>query len=116
MSTADAVRSAELDSYTRELFDELFAPGAKKSAVSERDIGEMRKELGSLRAVERTRPILAFFDRLLKTRRERGLSPSDLGVTREDLLALARRHEEIDEHEVTVGGRQIGRASCRERV
>lgn len=109
MSTADAVRSAELDSYTRELFDELFALGAKKSAVSERDIGEMRKELGSLRAVERTRPILAFFDRLLKTRRERGLSPSDLGVTREDLLALARRHEEIDEHEVTVGGR-LGRA------
>lgn len=99
----------ELDSFTVELFDELFASGIAGSGVSQDKIDEMYNNLDRLKQTELTQPILDFFLQLLEIRREQGILPSDLGLSYEDLLILAKRHEEIDEHGVTLGGR-INRA------
>ena len=98
-----------LDSFTRELFDELFASVPAGSGVSREKIDEMYNNLERLKQTELTQPILDFFLQLLELRREQGILPAELGLDYEDLLALAKRHEEIDEHGVTLGGR-INRA------
>ena len=99
----------ELDSFTVELFDELFAFGTAGSGVPLEKINEMKNNLNELKHIRLTQPILDFFLQLLELRRGQGILPSDLGLSYEDLLLLAKRHEEIDEHGVTLGGR-INRA------
>lgn len=51
-----------------------------------------------------TGPILALFAELLQ-QRQTGIGPDAFGITREQLENLARSHQEIDEHMVSVGGR-----------
>lgn len=109
MSLSDAEHTAKLDSFTIEMFNELFAPGSEKVAATKDECTEARNELEELKNSKLTHPILEFFSRLIEFRRKRGILPSDLGLNEEDLYALALRHEEIDEHSVTVGGR-LGRA------
>ena len=103
------IEHGPLDSFTGELFDELFASGTASSGVSQEKINEMTNKLDILKQTEFTQPILDFFSQLLELRRQQGVLPTDLGLSYESLLALAKRHEEIDEHGVTVGGR-INRA------
>ena len=103
------IEHGEIDSFTEELFDELFTSGTAGSGVSQEKINEMTNKLDILKQTEFTQPILDFFSLLIELRREQGILPTDLGLSYKDLLALAKRHEEIDEHGVTVGGR-INRA------
>ena len=103
------IEHGSLDSFTGELFDELFASCTASSGVSKDIIDEMTNKLDILKQTEFTQPILDFFIQLLELRREQDILPADLGLNYEDLLALAKRHEEIDEHGVTLGGR-INRA------
>ena len=109
MMSNTKMEHTELDSFTRELFDELFAPGTASSGVTQEEIAEMGNTLDKLKQTELTQPILEFFSRLLEFRRRQSILPQDLGLSNENLLALAKHHEEIDEHGVTVGGR-INRA------
>jgi lysine 2,3-aminomutase len=52
-----------------------------------------------------TNPILTFFRRLSQLKEEENISADTLGFTRRDLVELALKHRDIDEHGVTVGGR-----------
>ena len=67
------------------------------------------KELQALSDVARserlTQPIIDLFGKLLKARRELGLTPAQFGLSREILSDLAVKHADIDEHGVTMGGR-----------
>ncbi len=99
----------ELDSFTKELFDELFASVTAGPGVFRGKIDEMQNNLNEMKHTRLTQPILDFFIQLLELRREQDILPTDLGLNYEDLLVLAKRHEEIDEHGVTLGGR-INRA------
>ncbi len=103
------IEHGELDFFTGELFDELFASVTAGSGVSRGKIDEMQNNLNELKQTRLTQPLLDFFLQLLELHREQGILPSELGLDYEDLLTLAKRHEEIDEHGVTLGGR-INRA------
>ncbi|BCO09060.1 glutamate 2,3-aminomutase [Desulfolithobacter dissulfuricans] len=94
----------ELDSYTTELIDRLYAgeDGAKPDDTLQAEINTM-----VIRAEEEdlTGPIVELFARLKALREEENIRADSLGLKREQLEALARKHQEIDEHMVSVGGR-----------
>ncbi len=93
----------ELDSFTTELLDELFAPGEKSPASP--DDEELKALLAEAEKEELTAPIISLFTRLKQMKAESGISPDAAGITREVLALLAGKHEAIDEHGVSVGGR-----------
>jgi KamA family protein len=96
------------DSFTHELFLELYSPSSDSAAVAPPALpGEIQRLFRATEDGGLTQPVVGFFAGLLSARREYGISPSDLGFSREELEALARRHAEIDEHGVTVGGRLL---------
>lgn len=97
------------DSYTQELFETLFAPSSSQAAPdaeTTRRMAELRAKAG---ADGLTGPIVALFAGLLDARGEHGLTPEAFGLAREDLLELAAKHQALDEHEVSIGGR-VGQA------
>lgn len=100
-----------LDGFTHELLDTLFMAGHRDDAFKISD--ETRTDVRALfeRAGESslTAPIIDLFARLKSLRSEEGLSPEAFGIDREALAQLALKHQRIDEHEVSVGGR-VGRA------
>ncbi|MBN1827700.1 MAG: KamA family radical SAM protein [Deltaproteobacteria bacterium] len=102
-------QSVSLDEYTEELFNELYSTGPAGTPPDTNLAEEIRSSFEDARLSKLTQPILHFFSCLLLARRENSLSPDDFGLTRKDLIDLAQRHESIDEHGVTVGGR-INRA------
>ncbi len=96
----------ELDQYTIELLDHLCGPasGEPLSATDKKRIGDLLREA---RETKQTGPIVALFRSLQELRPRADIHA--LGTSRQELEQLARRHQEIDEHMVSVGGR-VGRA------
>ncbi len=94
-----------LDEFTRELLDYLFEKGASKGDTPEGEKEKVVRMFEVAKDTRLTKPILDLFSELKKLRESQGLTPDDVGLTRDDLVALAKRHREIDEHHVTVGGR-----------
>ncbi len=99
----------ELDTYTTQLLDSLWSqPGAPATATD-----NLRQQVAILlsqaRTEKRTGPIVQLFSTLKELRTEKGLTPESFDISRELLEELARKHQEIDEHLVSIGGR-VGRA------
>lgn len=100
--------SHALDAFTEDLFRELYAPGpaprpaaAPDSTLRDTVMGlKMLAEQGGLLG-----PMVKLFTELLRIREKHGFTPAQFGIARDDLLDLARRHAETDEHGVTIGGR-----------
>ncbi len=95
-----------LDKYTLDLIAEL-------SKDTPRDNGQaptvaLKRELSQLveKACKKklTAPIISLFQELLKQRLA-GNSIRDFGLTKIDLCNLALKHQQIDEHMVSLGGR-----------
>jgi KamA family protein len=95
----------ELDSYTLGLIAELFSDAPKKKTPSLEVMTELRHISADADREERTQPILDLFSKLLQLKRINGWSPSDIGISQNTLAHLAKRHETIDEHRVSLGGR-----------
>ncbi len=99
----------EFDSYTRELLETICDPQDGSGQPPE----EIRAEVDRLAAEagekELTGPIVRLFSRLLELKKDQGWGCADLGLSRAELEGLARKHQQIDEHLVSVGGR-VGRA------
>ncbi len=93
------------DSYTKELFDVLFK--GEKKYVFKTVEEEISKMVERAKREELTGPIVSLFKRLLDFAIKDNLSPLSFGLSREDLVALAEKHWEIDEHHVTIGGRVL---------
>lgn len=98
---------SELDGYTADLMKEI-APLSKGGASGSPE-GDIAGLLKAARESEGTRAIVDLFEALLRMKRDKSLTALELGVSREDLLELCAKHQSIDEHGVTVGGR-VGRA------
>ncbi len=100
--------SHPLDTFTTDLFNTLFSVKTNDAPTDEahRHVAGLYRQ-----AVDenRTAPIVALFSALKALHDSRGWTPQQLGLSREDLTALAAKHERIDEHRVTVGGR-VGKA------
>jgi len=95
-----------LDQYTLELIGKLTGdPPREKGQVP---TGAVKKELSQLveKACKKnlTGPIISLFQELLKQRLA-GNSIRDFGLTKMDLCNLALKHQQIDEHMVSLGGR-----------
>lgn len=95
-----------LDGCTLELIAELSSdiPKEDRSSVT----GETRRELSELLQVackkNLTDPIIRLFKKLLE-QRQAGVTANDFGLTKTDLGNLALKHQQIDEHMVSLGGR-----------
>ena len=94
----------EMDSFTRELLDTLCRP-VSKAQVSEQDRQEVRDLFEEANSKNLTQPIVQLFDRLLSLHREDKASPADFDLNMDALTHLADKHQKIDEHMVSVGGR-----------
>ncbi len=97
----------ETDSFTRELINELFTGTGTGNKPSPGQAAGLKEARSSALQGNSTGKILLVFDALLKYRREAGFTPDDFGLTRGDLEELASKHQLIDEHGVTVGGRLL---------
>ncbi len=105
MSDETGVR--KLDSFSQELFRELFSPAGEKSAVTHQEIAEVKDLLQKTRENDLTQPIVDLFRLMHRIHRKKGQTPRDLSVEESELLQLAVKHQQIDEHEVTIGGRVL---------
>ena len=98
-----------MDDFTLELVKELFdAPYQSVLDVSSPP-EKLTDEIGGLiKATEHiglTAPIIHLFRRLKEIKNELNITPNAFGISRETLILLAEKHQKIDEHGVTVGGR-----------
>ncbi len=97
-----------LDSYTMDLLTILAQPltqSAKAEGLPDLRKAEVRSLYEQAAGANLTAPIINLFDLLLTLRNEEKGTPSDFGISAEDLERLAVKHQEIDEHMVSVGGR-----------
>lgn len=92
-----------LDIFTKDFFDTLF------KGNDTCDDTELKAQIDALKQTalnqELTTPIIALFSKLKTLRKTKKLSPEAFGLSASDLTALALKHENIDEHNVSVGGR-----------
>lgn len=106
--TCEKPEGDKRDELSIALLDDLFA-GKPAGDVNSEETSDMLKLYEAASSGNRTAPIVELFERLRRMRLHRGLSPQAVQLGREGLDALCRKHRELDEHGVTVGGR-VGRA------
>ena len=103
------LESNEMDDFTLELIKELFdAPDQSDSEISSPHKKLTDEIDGLIKATENiglTAPIIHLFRRLKEIKKELNITPNVFGISKETLSMLAERHQHIDEHGVTVGGR-----------
>ncbi|MCP4721258.1 MAG: KamA family radical SAM protein [Desulfobacteraceae bacterium] len=96
-------KNNNLDTFTKDFFDTLFKG---KETCENTEIKTQIKILSQAALdQELTSPIIALFSKLKTIQETQTLSPKAFGLSRKDLTALALKHENIDEHDVSVGGR-----------
>ena len=100
--------SYTMDTFTADLFDALFTV-VNDGAPSDEERGTVAELYRQAETVSLTAPIIDLFAALAAIHHRQGWTPQQLGLTRQGLETLAARHEQIDEHRVTVGGR-VGQA------
>ncbi|MFP4672857.1 MAG: KamA family radical SAM protein, partial [Desulfohalobiaceae bacterium] len=98
---------SELDGFSQELFQELSSPAEDRTQPSQQEQQKTQDLLHKARQEDLTQPIVDLFQLLLELRRSKGLSPQDLGLEPTELLQLAQKHQELDEHLVSIGGRVL---------
>jgi KamA family protein len=98
-------RENDLDGFTRDLLDSLF----DRTKETRTDSPDLIQEIGTLNQAcqntEQTQPIIDLFVRLKTLGHTQHLSPAAFGLNSTNLTALAIRHQTLDEHSVSVGGR-----------
>jgi KamA family protein len=99
--------AVELDGFTRELFRELFSVAEARKKPDPHEISEIQAMAEKARGQDNTQPIVDLFSVLRKIHNEKGCTPTDMGIKEDELLHLAGRHQEIDEHLVSIGGRVL---------
>ncbi len=99
---------ASFDGYTTDLLDYLCIEEGG-AAVAKNVAEEVGRLVTKAENTELIGPVVALFSRLLELRRQHGWSAKQFHIDRSQLEALARKHQEQDEHMVSVGGR-VGQA------
>ena len=104
MSTEKSTQNP-LDHYTRDLLEDLFAPSDSNPACPPDLADEIKDLLGQSEHTDRTAPIVTLFTRLKEIRNRSGMLPHAFGISKHTLTSLAQKHQNLDEHEVSIGGR-----------
>lgn len=108
MTSGEAVNQEDvsfIDSYTEELLSELREPVSPVSSPGDDERQEIRSLYERADTQNLTAPIIDLFSRLLDMRREGKGSSENFDISGDQLRQLAIKHEQIDEHMVSVGGR-----------
>jgi len=96
-------KEENLDNFTITFFDHLFQGKEDQPDTDlNEEISTLFQEADTL---DLTGPIVTLFSRLERIKKDLGLSPAAFGLSRQALGTLALKHESIDEHSVSVGGR-----------
>ncbi len=96
---------ADMDDYTRQLLAELTTASEPPGKPAAAQLEKAEKLLSRARETHLTGAIIDLFAFLMEAKRQDGSSPDAFGIEEPQLLELARKHEQIDEHMVSVGGR-----------
>lgn len=97
----------ETDTYTKDLLDTLCIDSREEvSSIEKKRIKELYAAACEQQA---TGPIVRFFTTLKEIHQRTGVSAQAFGLSRQQLETLAHKHQEIDEHMVSIGGR-VGQA------
>jgi len=103
--TNKETRANQLDQYTGELLEDLFSP-ADDNVLCPQDLGaDIQQLLGQAQNAETTAPIVDLFIKLKYAKFSQGLTPEMFDISMDTLILLSEKHQRIDEHEVTIGGR-----------
>ncbi len=105
METETETFRFEDDTYTKALFSELFGGPDGGRPIPETLKSEAAARFSRARESQNIQPVVDLFAWLRGLKRTHGLTPEEVGIEKKALLSLARQHQEIDEHGVTVGGR-----------
>ncbi len=108
MATIESVSSEDIpsiDSYTEELIAELQKPVAEVSSAGNDEKSEVRALYEQADNQNLTGPVIDLFARLLDLRRQKKGCLDDFDISGDELQRLAVKHQQIDEHMVSVGGR-----------
>ncbi len=99
---------SDLDRYTVELLDSLFKQQGTEKRPKPNELQEIADLFSLAVTREKTGSIVNLFRSLIGFR-NRGISAAAFDITREQLVELAYKHQQIDEHMVSIGGR-VGQA------
>ncbi len=98
-------KSDNLDSFTSQLLDVLFSGSAGSSGISPAESAEIQELFAVSISQNMTGNIVELFKALKRIREDKGKGPQAFGIDRDALVSLAFKHQEIDEHKVSIGGR-----------
>ena len=99
---------SELDHYTLALLDDLFNEELAGGTATAEQQQQIQDQWAVADKEEKTGPIVTLFKELIELH-AKGISPTAVNISREQLAGLALKHQQIDEHMVSVGGR-VGQA------
>ncbi len=106
LTCPDSSTPAQFDSFTSDLLTQL---GTTVPATTDTPDEKSRKEASALldhaQSSELTGPILSLFTFLVEQKKTHRYPPDVFGISRQTLADLALKHQQIDEHMVSVGGR-----------
>lgn len=94
-----------LDNYTEDLLASLTTPVADYATPNSQVIDEVKELVKIAESGNLTGPIINLFSRLSELKKENCGTLADFDITQKTLENLAFKHQEIDEHMVSVGGR-----------
>jgi lysine 2,3-aminomutase len=96
----------KMDKFDKKFFDFLYADELNKKIISKKDIDEV-KELLEISKISNklTNPIVELFVKLKNIKEIYGATPTDLKLDENEVKLMAIKHKNIDEHNVSIGGR-----------
>ncbi len=98
-----------MDDYTLELLKALFDTTDQSvsdvSPLPEKLTNEIGRLVKAAEDTGLTAPTVHLFTRLKEIKKELKITPDAFGISKDALLLLAERHQQLDEHGVTIGGR-----------
>ncbi len=104
-SQKPADQSGSFDQFTEDLFNTLYTPVQGSREASKEEKALIVTLFAKADQNQLTAPIVALFAKLLEFNSEQKIEISNFGLERKVLENIALRHQEIDEHMVSLGGR-----------
>jgi len=101
-----SVDLTKMDKFDKKFFDFLYEVSDEKIEVSSKELDEVNEWLElSKTSSKLTDPMVKLFSKLKSLKEECGVTPDDLGLDKDEVLLMAIKHKNTDEHGVSVGGR-----------
>ncbi len=100
------VESEKMDKLDREFFEYLYAKGDAIAEIPQQEKERIEEWIELSRtSLKLTVPMVELFKALKDAKDHYGVSPDMIGLDRGELELLAMKHQNIDEHNVSIGGR-----------